>query len=95
MTVDQRNGNGTGSKFLRLLGGSFIAFDGHGRNKMPMTDTDCQAIKIRLQQELKEAHAKKLKLEESIRTLDAASKILIEKEALKEIEAYRKRSQSA
>jgi hypothetical protein len=62
---------------------------------MPMSDTDCQAIKIRLQQELKEAHAKKLRLEESIRTLDATSKILIEKEALKEIEAYRKRSQPA
>jgi hypothetical protein len=60
-----------------------------------MTDADCQAIKMRLQQELKEANAKKLKLEESIRTLDAASKILIEKGALKEIEAYRKRSHPA
>jgi hypothetical protein len=62
---------------------------------MPMADADCQAIKIRLQQELKEANARKLKLEESIRTLDAASTILIEKGALKEIEAYRKRSQPA
>jgi hypothetical protein len=62
---------------------------------MPMADADCQAVKIRLQQELKEANARKLRLEESIRTLDAASTILIEKGALKEIEAYRKRSQPA
>jgi hypothetical protein len=95
MTMNEADGSGTGVKFLRLLGGSFIASDGQRRSKMQMSDTDCQAIKIRLQQELKEAHAKKLKLEESIRTLDATSKILIEKEALKEIEAYRKRSQPA
>jgi hypothetical protein len=62
---------------------------------MPMADADCQAVKVKLQQELKEANTRKLKLEESIRTLDAASTILIEKGALEEIEAYRKRSRPA
>ena len=93
MTMSEADGSGTAAKFLRLRSGSFIAVDRQGRNKMRTSDTDCQGTKIRLQQELKEAHAKKLKLEESIRALDATTKILIEKGALKEIEAYRKRPQ--
>jgi hypothetical protein len=51
-------------------------------------DTDLQA---RLLKEILDAHVRKQKLEEEIRTADALSKLLIDSGALRDIEAYKNR----
>jgi hypothetical protein len=52
------------------------------------TDREFQA---RLLREIQEVNAKKRKLEEDIRTVDAVSKLLIDNAARQDIDAYRHR----
>ena len=52
------------------------------------TDREFQA---RLLREIQEVNAKKRKLEEDIRTVDAVSKLLIDNAARQDIDAYRDR----
>jgi len=56
---------------------------------MPIVDTKLQAELVSKSLELSE---KKRKLEEDIKIADARSKLLIENDALKDIEAYKTRS---
>jgi hypothetical protein len=48
-------------------------------------------FQARLLREIQEVSAKKRKLEEDIRTVDAVSKLLIDKAARQDIDAYRDR----
>ena len=57
--------------------------------RMPIVDTKLQAELVSKSLELSE---KKRKLEEDIKIADARSKLLIENDALKDIEAYKTRS---
>ena len=56
--------------------------------RMPIVDTKLQAELVSKSLELSE---KKRKLEEDIKIADARSKLLIENDALKDIEAYKTR----
>ena len=56
---------------------------------MPIVDTKLQAELVSKSLELSE---KKRKLEEDIKIADARSKLLLESDALKDIEAYKTRS---
>jgi len=56
---------------------------------MPIVDTKLQAELVSKSLELSE---KKRKVEEDIKIADARSKLLIENDALKDIEAYKTRS---
>ena len=57
--------------------------------RMPIVNTKLQAELLRESFELSE---KKRKVEEDIKIADARSKLLIENDALKDIEAYKTRS---
>jgi hypothetical protein len=57
--------------------------------RMPIVDTKLQAELVSKSLELSE---KKRKLEEDIKIADARSKLLLESDALKDIEAYKTRS---
>ena len=56
--------------------------------RMPIVDTKLQAELVSKSLELSE---KKRKLEEDIKIADARSKLLLESDALKDIEAYKTR----
>ena len=62
---------------------------------MPMDNKDdCQVLEDRIEQEIEEASARKRKLEEALREVDAASEHLIDAAARQEIEAHKNRQQS-
>jgi hypothetical protein len=56
---------------------------------MPFADRELQAKLLRETYELNELNERRLKLESAIRAADAASKLHLEKAALRDIEAYR------
>jgi hypothetical protein len=58
---------------------------------MPPSNDEVSSIENELQREFQEAAAKRKKLEEAINRVDAASKHLIEKAALQDIEAHKSR----
>ena len=58
---------------------------------MPQTNDELRNIENELQREFQEVAAKRKKLEEAINRVDAASKHLIEKAALQDIEAHKTR----
>jgi hypothetical protein len=63
-------------------------------NKMPPSNDEVSSIENELQREFQEAAAKRKKLEEAIKRVDAANKHLIEKAALQDIEAHKARCPS-
>ena len=56
---------------------------------MPFADRELQAKLLRETYELNELNERRLKLESAIRAADAASKLHLEKAALRDIEAHR------
>lgn len=62
-----------------------------GGSKMPTCNSELQASEDRLTKEIEEATAKRRKLEEDLRTVDAVSQRRIDLAALRDIEAYRNR----
>ena len=56
---------------------------------MPTCNPEARALEDRLNRELEEVNARKRKVEEAIRTVDAATNRLIDNAARQDIEAYR------
>jgi phosphatidylserine/phosphatidylglycerophosphate/cardiolipin synthase-like enzyme len=69
-----------------LLSALWSFFEGGRKMSMPFADRELQA---RLLRETYELNERRLKLESAIRAVDAASKLHLEKAALRDIEAYR------